>query len=91
MQSKKEIAKTIVQYIITHHINKNKNNEKADCKFVLTISFIACFLKNLKQSKCQHSKITRTDKTPFTALEQELNSFVNERKWTNYNFKSEEK
>ncbi|MBP7102516.1 MAG: DUF4835 family protein [Bacteroidales bacterium] len=31
------------------------------------------------------------DKTPFTTLEQELNSFVNERKWSNHTFKSEEK
>ncbi|NLJ82849.1 MAG: DUF4835 family protein [Bacteroidales bacterium] len=36
-------------------------------------------------------KLQGVDKTPFTALEQELNSFVNERKWTTYNFKSEEK
>lgn len=36
-------------------------------------------------------KLQGADKAPFTVLEQELNSFVNERKWTTYNFKSEEK
>ncbi|HOF16760.1 MAG TPA: DUF4835 family protein [Bacteroidales bacterium] len=58
----------------------------------LTISFIACFSQEFKaRVSVNTQKLQGADKTPFTALEQELNSFVNERKWTNYNFKSEEK
>ncbi|MCL2131223.1 MAG: DUF4835 family protein [Lentimicrobiaceae bacterium] len=34
---------------------------------------------------------TSIDKTIFTALEQNISAFINERKWTNYNYKPEEK
>ncbi len=58
----------------------------------LTINFIACFSQEFKAKvSVSTQKLQGADKTPFTSLEQELNSFVNERKWSNHNFKSEEK
>lgn len=58
----------------------------------LTISVISCFSQEFKaRVSVNTQKLQGVDKTPFTTLEQELNSFVNERKWSNNDFKSEEK
>ena len=60
--------------------------------FFLTINIISCFSQEFKgRVTINTQKIQGADKTPFTALEQEINSFVNERKWSNNTFKSEEK
>lgn len=59
---------------------------------ILTCSIIFSFSQEFKgRVTVSTQKLQGADKTPFTALEQELNSFVNERKWSNINFKSEEK
>jgi len=39
----------------------------------------------------QGAGATAIDKAIFNTLEQNLNSFINDRKWTNYNYKPEEK
>ena len=39
----------------------------------------------------QGAGATTVDKAIFNALEQNLSSFINDRKWTNYNYKPEEK
>lgn len=51
-----------------------------------------CFSQEFKARVTVNTqKIPGIDKTPFTTLEQELTTFINERKWSNQNFKNEEK
>ncbi|MDD2622062.1 MAG: DUF4835 family protein [Bacteroidales bacterium] len=59
---------------------------------LLTGLINTCFTQEFKARVTVNTqKLTGADKTPFTTLEQELASFINERKWSNYNLKNEEK